>query len=321
GIDEAGIPVLVAYRRSSATDWTTAVAVPLAVVDAPIRSILWQMAGPAALLLIAGSLAALFTARQVERLLRTLSHRVTEARGEVAELSGQLLALQEEERQRIARELHDSTAQCLVAAHLGLGRLEATLRQSPAGLKACGEIGDLLDRALLELRVFTYLLHPPSLADHGLRATLQEFIEGFAERTGLDAHIRVSERLDEASIEIQRSVLRVVQEALANVHRHAGASRVDVGAKVVAGSLVIRVRDDGRGMSRPDGPISRLRLGVGIPGMHARLRQFGGDLKIRTGSTGTSLLAYVPVSASSRLPTPRLPLRIASRLRARWVDG
>jgi two-component system, NarL family, sensor kinase len=321
GVDERGLPVLLAYRRSGATNWTTSVAVPLSVLNAPITGVLWQMAGPAALLLLAGGLATLFTARQVERPLRTLSHLVTQAKSEVTELSAQLLALQEEERQRIARELHDSTAQCLVAAGLGLGRLEAELRQSPAGLRTCGEIGDLLDKALLELRIFTYLLHPPSLTHDGLRATLQEFIEGFAERTGLKASIRMSDRLDDAPSDIQRSILRVVQEALANVHRHAGASQVHVGAKVVAGRLVVRVRDDGRGMPMPDGAAVRLRMGVGIPGMHARLQQFGGDLKIRTGSRGTSLLAYVPVPGASQVSTPSLPLRIGSRFRATWAGG
>jgi signal transduction histidine kinase len=208
-----------------------------------------------------------------------------------------------------------------VAANLGLGRLEADLRQSPAGLKTCGEISDLLDRALLELRVFTYLLHPPSLAADGLRATLQTFIEGFAERTGLKASLRISDRLDDAPPEIQRSILRVVQEALANVHRHAGASQVQVGAKLIAGRVVVRVHDDGRGMRVPNSPVGRLRMGVGIPGMHARLQQFGGDLKIRTGSGGTSLLAYVPMLGSSLVSVPRLPLRIVSRVRARWAGG
>jgi len=98
--------------------------------------------------------------------------------------------------------------------------------------------------------------------------------------------------LDDAPPEIQRATLRVVQEALANVHRHAAASRVDVGARLVGGCLVVRVRDNGRGMTVAGG---RHRMGVGIPGMQARLRQFGGDLKIRTGCKGTSLLAHVPV--------------------------
>ncbi|MGF9765059.1 hypothetical protein AAII07_59440, partial [Microvirga sp. 0TCS3.31] len=109
-MDDRGIPVLVAYRRSGATNWTSVVAVPLAILNAPVTAALWGMAGPASLLLLAGGLAAWFTARQVEQPLRTLSDQVTGAKKQVNELSGQLLALQEEERQRIARELHDSTA-------------------------------------------------------------------------------------------------------------------------------------------------------------------------------------------------------------------
>jgi two-component system, NarL family, sensor kinase len=184
GIDERGIPVLVAYRSSGATNWTAVVEVPLAFVNAPVTGVLRQMAVPAALLVLAGGLAALFTARQVERPLRTLSHLVSKAQGEVTQLSEQLLALQEEERQRIARELHDSTAQSLVAANLGLARLEREVEQGPAARKLVAQIEVLLDRALQELRVFTYLLHPPNLAEDGLKATLEEFIDGFAGRTG-----------------------------------------------------------------------------------------------------------------------------------------
>jgi two-component system, NarL family, sensor kinase len=193
-------------------------------------------------------------------------------------------------------------------------------RQSPIGLKACMEIGDHLDKALMELRVFTYLLHPLNLADDGLRATLEEFIGGFAGRTGLRALIRISNQVDDASPDIQRAILRVVQEALTNVHRHAGASQVHVGVKRVAERLVVRVRDDGRGMTRVDRSASRQKMGVGIPGMHARLQQFGGDLKIRTRSGGTSLLAYVPLSERSRGAVLSLSLsrRAAPRLRARW---
>jgi two-component system, NarL family, sensor kinase len=308
GVDERGVAVLVAFRRSGATNWTTTVTVPLAIVEAPVRGVMWQMAGPTALLLLAGGLAALFTARQVERPLQSLSHLVTKAESEVAQLSAQLLALQEEERQRIARELHDSTAQHIVAANLGLMRLTGEIRQNPTALTAIEEIGDLLDKALLELRVFTYLLHPPNLADEGLQATLREFIEGFADRTGLQAQVRMVNKTDDAPPDIQRSILRVVQEALANVHRHAGASRVHVSAKLVRDRLVVRVRDDGRGLPPASGTAGGLRMGVGIPGMHARLRQFGGDLKIRSGPQGTSLLAYVPLPGRSKvLPRRKVP--------------
>ncbi|UVF18977.1 histidine kinase [Microvirga terrae] len=298
--DDRGVPVLVAFRRSGATNWTTIVSVPQADLNAPITAALWRMAGPAALLLLAGGIAAWFTARQVEQPLRTLSDQVSGAKRQVNELSGQLLALQEDERQRIARELHDSTAQHLVAANLGLAGLEGVVSQIPAARKALAEVENLQSEALRELRVFTYLLHPPNLAKDGLQATLRDFAEGFAGRTGLVARIRIPEEVDETPADLQRAILRVVQEALTNVHRHAGASRVSVDARIRSGRLVIRIRDNGHGMAGPDRPTGPIRLGVGIAGMRARLEQFGGDLRIRSGYSGTSVVAVVPITVAGR---------------------
>ncbi|MBF9197817.1 sensor histidine kinase [Microvirga terrestris] len=319
--DDRGIPVLVAFRRSGTTNWTTVVAVPLADLNAPVTAALWRMAGPASLLLLAGGIAAWFTARQVEQPLRTLSDQVTGAKKQVNELSGQLLALQEEERQRIARELHDSTAQHLVAANLGLAGLQGAVVATPASRSAFAEIERQLGEALRELRIFTYLLHPPNLMQDGLQATLRDFAEGFAGRTGLVARIRIPEEVDDLSPELQRAILRVVQEALTNVHRHANATRVSVTARILSGRFIVRIRDNGHGMggsARSDGPI---RLGVGVAGMRARLEQFGGSLRIWTGRKGTSILAMVPVRGA------RLTLPSASRLRMPWrsrpaeVDG
>jgi signal transduction histidine kinase len=311
-VDDRGLPVMVAFRRSGTTNWTSVVAVPLADLNAPVTAALWRMAGPASLLLLAGGIAAWLTARQVEQPLRTLSDQVTGAKKQVSELSSQLLALQEEERQRIARELHDSTAQHLVAANLGLAGLERTVAATPASRSAFVEIESLLTEALRELRIFTYLLHPPNLAHDGLQATLRDFAEGFAGRTGLVARIRIPEEVDELPPELQRAILRVVQEALTNVHRHAKATRVSVTARIPSGRLVVRIRDNGHGIGGaawPDGPI---RLGVGVTGMRARLEQFGGSLRIRTGRGGTSILAMVPVRGSGRARPP------AGRLRMPW---
>jgi signal transduction histidine kinase len=299
-VDERGVPALVAYRSSGATNWTTVVAVPLSLVNAPVTGALRQITGMAAFLVLAGGLAALFTARQVERPLRTLSDQVMGANQRVSELSGQLLALQEEERQRIARELHDSTAQHLVAANLALSGLEAEVRRSPAGRKTLVEVEGLLTEALRELRIFTYLLHPPNLTKDGLQATLRDFSEGFAGRSGLVARIRIPEEVDDLPPDLQRAILRVVQEALTNVHRHAGASHVSVAARIMSGRLVVRIRDNGHGMAGPDRPDGPTRFGVGIAGMRARLEQFGGDLRVRTGRSGTGIVAMVPVPDAGR---------------------
>jgi two-component system NarL family sensor kinase len=313
-VDERGVPVLVAYSSSAATNWTSIVAIPLSIVNAPLSNVLHQIAGMAVFLLLAGGLAASFMAREVERPLRTLSDQVTGAKNQVSELSGQLLALQEEERQRIARELHDSTAQHLVAANLRLSGLESQVRESQAGRKILAEVESLLTEALRELRIFAYLLHPPNLATDGLQTTLREFSEGFAERTGLVARIRIPEEVDGLPQDLQRSILRVVQEGLTNVHRHAGASRVSIAARIMSGRLVVRIVDNGHGMigpARPDGPI---RLGVGIAGMHARLKQFGGDLRIRTGRSGTRIVTMVPISRAEQSP-------LRARLRMSFLSG
>jgi signal transduction histidine kinase len=279
------------------------------------------MAGPASLLLLAGGLAALFTARQVEQPLRALSDLVVGANNQVNELSGQLLALQEEERHRIARELHDSTAQHLVAANLGLAGLEGEVQQSPTGRKTLADVEGLINEALRELRIFTYLLHPPNLEKDGLQTTLRDFAEGFAGRTGLVARIRIPEEVDSLSPDLQRAILRVVQEALTNVHRHAGASHVSVDAKIMSGRLTVRIRDNGFGMSSPARTDKPMRFGVGIAGMRARLEQFGGGLRIRTSRGGTVVVASVPVSDGGQRPPSAEPRRVLWRTGLTKAEG
>ena len=295
-----GVPVLIAFRRSTATDWTTQVEVPMALLNAPVDGVLGDVTLPWAVLLLLGGVAALLTTREVEQPLQDLRSQVALVTTTVSELSNQLLAVQEDERQRIARELHDSTAQHLVAANLVLMQMEARAKGNPDITAACDETGDLIGKALTELRVFTYLLHPPNLAQDGLQATLEQFIAGFAKRTGLEATTAIANEIDELSDEAQRSLLRVVQEALTNVHRHARATRVSVQARIFADRLVIRIRDDGLGFfSRKKGDGSPL-LGVGIRGMNARLQQIDGRLMVRSRSTGTVVMAVVRLSRPAR---------------------
>src|SRR5262249_24781659 len=167
--------------------------------------------------------------------------------------------------------------------------LDRVVKPPPASRKAFDEVEQQLAEALRELRIFTYLLHPPNLAKDGLQATLRDFAEGFAARAGLVPRIRIPEEVDELPPDLQRTILRVVQEALTSVHRHAGASHVFVHARIRAGRLVVRIRDNGRGMASATRPGEPIRFGVGIGGMRARLEQFSGDLRIRTGPGGTSV--------------------------------
>jgi signal transduction histidine kinase len=436
--DERGVPVLVAYRRSGATNWTTTVAVPLADLQAPITGALWQMAGPAALLMLAGGLAALFTARQVEEPLRAMSgqviraerhlgvlsdqvlahreeerrakgllqasldalsahiaildaggtviavnrawHRFAEHNGyasaghgiglnyvdvcrsasgdidamrvadgvsallagtrtefgtqyacgrrwfllraarfthegsvhvvvahedvtdfiltkrDLAETADRLLHLQDEERQRIGVELHDSTTQHLTAAGLGLARIHALASEHPAIEAALGSVGTSIDEAQREIRTLSFLLYPPGLERDGLALTLRDFVHGFARRVGLVARVKIDPAIDAADANVCRATLRVTQEALANIRRHSQATRISVDVRTEGNMLRLRISDNGIGLPKVKSANARPKLGVGIPGMQARVQQLGGTLSVKSGRKGVTVVATMPLA-------------------------
>jgi PAS domain S-box-containing protein len=215
---------------------------------------------------------------------------------EAKHLSQRVLSIQDDERQRIAQDLHDSTSQHLAAIGLNL----IALKGSKGSCSVLEDIENSLDEASKELRTFTYLLHPPALADDGLIGTLGRYVEGFKRRTNLCVSLRSSGSIDELSRPAQESILRVVQEALANVHRHADASRAQVHLRRLGDHLHVVVSDDGIGLKASgDAALgTRLPTGVGIAGMTARMRQLGGSLHIRSKPNGTIVHAIVPIGAA-----------------------
>jgi len=220
------------------------------------------------------------------------------ARQDVRTIADRLLSLQEEERQRIAGDLHDSTAQHIVAAELSLMHVQAVAGDTKQVEEAVAIVRASLDEAQREIRTLSYLLYPPNLRSIGLSASLRQFVEGFSSRTGLRGTARVAGPVDQTPIEVQRSILRVVQEALVNVHRHAQANKVTVSLKVDGGFLRLKIADDGKGLrlQNQETGADATRLGVGIPGMEARIRQLGGSLRIQSGKSGTAILAAVPIT-------------------------
>jgi len=220
---------------------------------------------------------------------------VVVVRAEINALSERLLTVQEEERERIAVELHDSTAQHLVAVSLNLMQVES-LRLPRSGRRILAEIDRSLEEALKELRISTYLLHPPRLENDGLVSTVQNFAEGFAKRTDLQTILRFDEAADGLPVDLQRALFRIVQEGLANVHRHAEASQVVLNLRLTSDQVILSVADNGRGMRGRRGEVGarQASLGVGIPGMRIRLGQFGGSLRIRSGGRGTIIRAAAP---------------------------
>lgn len=205
--------------------------------------------------------------------------------------SEQLLCAQEDERRRIAMELHDSTCQHLAAISLGLARLR---RVSPGVDGAVlDEISGFLDEASRETRALAYLMNPRGVEPHGLSTTVLKFLDGFARRTGLEVSLDAGGAVDGVSPPLQHAALRIVQEALLNANRHARASRVAVELKVDGDRLKVAITDDGCGMEPDSGEPC---LGVGIPGMRARAQQVLGDLMISSDGTGTRVVALLPLA-------------------------
>ncbi|MEH2481842.1 two-component system NarL family sensor kinase [Nitrobacteraceae bacterium AZCC 2146] len=224
---------------------------------------------------------------------------VTEGMDDVR-MSVSLVSIQEDIQQRIASDLHDSTCQHLIAASLGLMRIRTSLGDPAGAERLCDDIDASIDEALREIRAFAYLLHPQNLTIDGLKATIENYAEGFAVRTSLRVTTRIASEIDRLPYETQRSLLRVIQEALTNVFRHAKATEVRIDIDATNDHFRLTISDDGRGLSvDPARPGAKaISIGVGIPAMRARLQEIGGTLDIRSDPavrhSGTVLCAVFP---------------------------
>jgi signal transduction histidine kinase len=215
-------------------------------------------------------------------------------------LDPELVALQEKLHRQIASELHDSTCQYLIAASLGVMQIRNALRDPLKAEEHCEQVDLSVNHALKELRSLTYLLHPQGLFDGGLKTTIERFAEGFAVRTSLVVEVSIPPAVDSLPREKQRSLMRIVQEALTNVYRHAKATMVDITIEEREGAFQLEIRDDGRGMIVGNHPC-RFRspaLGTGLRIMRDRLDEMGGRLEILSAPTaarrGTTLRATFP---------------------------
>ena len=229
----------------------------------------------------------------------------TAAEASLRELSGRLLQLQDEERRRIARELHDSTAQTLAVCAVRLEKARCLARAGRASDldAAFGDVQAAIEAASSELRTLSHLLHPPVLDELGLADALAWYANGFSERSGISVDLGVPSELGHLPRDVELTLFRLVQEGLTNVHRHSGSRCARVSLARNTHSVTLEIQDSGRGipanvLHAVDGrPPS---FGVGIAGMRERVRQLGGRMEITSTGMGTCIRTVLPIAASSR---------------------
>jgi signal transduction histidine kinase len=229
----------------------------------------------------------------LRRAHNALESLVEERTAALRRLSVKLLRVQDEERRRIARELHDSLGQDLTAAKISLDML-AQESEDSAHLR---EIRKLVDRCISDTRTLSHLLHPPLLDEAGFVSAARWYVEGFGRRSGIAAKLELPEHLTRLPRGAETALFRILQEALTNVHRHSGSRAVDVRVTESESKVVLTVKDYGMGVPREvlDRFWKTGNVGVGLAGIRERLKELGGFLEIESNLDGTRLRATIPV--------------------------
>jgi two-component system NarL family sensor kinase len=228
-----------------------------------------------------------------------LERMVDSRTDELRRLSIRLMTMQDQERRRIARDLHDGLGQELAVAKMVLDRM--LLQKAAQPTDGWAQASAIIERAIQQVRTMSHLLHPPLLDEVGLLSALSWFLEGLAKRSGIETTLDVQPKdFPRLSTDVETAVFRIVQEALTNVFRHSGAQKVWINLTQKDGFIVVAVRDDGKGIGdsvvemRPDS------VGVGIGGMKQRAREFGGELKLTNVHPGTLVELTIPRSGVLR---------------------
>jgi signal transduction histidine kinase len=236
------------------------------------------------------SAARVVRANKADKPLLIVSHEdITSQRRAHAALgraTAALLHAEDDERRRIARELHDGTAQYLTGANLMLGNQKVEGRAEEIRI----EVKTLLTSALDEIRSLSYVLHPPALEDLGLGLALRQLVDGFARRTGLSMRVDVADDFPKMASATEIALYRVAQEALANVHRHSGSPTAIVALRQAGEMILLSIRDHGVGLPSE----ASVAGGVGLAGMRLRLEFLKGHISLTQASPGVLVEAWVP---------------------------
>jgi signal transduction histidine kinase len=250
----------------------------------------------------------------LEEKVQQRTAELNDANHNLGELSARLLHLQDEERRRIARELHDSVGQTLAALSMNLAAVGADIEKLAKTASVITDSAALVNDMSTDIRTISYLLHPPLLDEAGLSSALTWYVRGFAERSKIDIDLQIPEGFGRLSRDLETAIFRVVQECLTNIHRHSGSAVARIVIAHSDGHVRVEVEDKGKGISsqkRSEITSSPTGTpGVGIRGMRERLRQLGGALDIRSDGEGkgTIVTARLPAIA----PPPPMEARSAA---------
>jgi PAS domain S-box-containing protein len=233
-----------------------------------------------------------FDITELKQAEATLKRREEELR----KLTASLLSIQDEERRRIARELHDGTAQNLAGLVMNLSLLlnSPAAPGDPSWQRTVSDSLSLAEQCSREVRNMSYLLHPPLLDDLGLASALRSYVAGFSQRTRIRIDMDIPSDLGRLAPEVETALFRIVQEGLANVHRHSGSRRAAVQLYLTESEVRLDIEDDGIGTVFESRSNVSAGFGVGIPGMRERAQQLGGRMEIDSGSEGTRITVNLP---------------------------
>jgi PAS domain S-box-containing protein len=222
------------------------------------------------------------------------------------QLSGRLLQMQDEERRRIARDLHDGLAQDLLALGFNLEQMQRRGMAADTETRhLLAESEALVQKTMREIRTLSYLLHPPLLEEAGLAAALRWFVDGFVVRSGIAVEFGEQTEIGRLPRDVEIALFRVAQESLTNVHRHSASKTATIRLRRGRAGVVLQIRDRGRGVRPVATPgaasgVEPSTPGVGIAGMRERLRQLGGTLDVSSSRAGTTITARVPIAGDRR---------------------
>ena len=240
---------------------------------------------------------------QLEARVNERTAELRDAEERLRALNSKLLRAQDDERRRLARELHDSAGQILAALSMSLIPLEKELASKNRELaKLATTSVTLVDELSKELRTMSHLLHPPLLDEAGLKSALRWYVEGFADRSGIQVDLQLDVDLPRLRQDVETTIFRIVQEALTNIHRHSGSKSALLRIERSSDAIRVEIQDQGRGIAQFDSSRNRPeKVGVGIQGMQERVRQLHGTFEIKSGQDGTTVVVTLPVH-SAQIP-------------------